>query len=143
MRWILISAAAGLLSACSKGDSTISAAIADQFDRKSETVVDLSIVGPSGWDRVCILTPYTSNAETEKVLGFKWDSDTKTSIGGSDGINVVVFLRGREVLTFTEHPRNKGDFSGVVSRCVSRERAKFIRVAEKDGWTYLRSAHDL
>jgi hypothetical protein len=139
MKWILISVAAALLSACSKGDSSISAAIADQFDRETVNVIDLSVVGPSGWDRVCILTPYTSNVETEKVLGFKWDSDTKTSIGGSDGINVVVFLRAQEVLAFTEHPRNKGDFSGVDSRCVSRERAKFVRGAGEDGWTYLRA----
>jgi hypothetical protein len=138
MKWILISVAAALLSACSKGDSSISAAIADQFGRKTVNVIDLSVVGPSGWDRACILTPYTSNVETEKVLGFKWDSDTKTSIGGSDGINVVVFLRGQEVLAFTEHPRYKGDFSGVDSRCVSRERAKFVRIAGEDGWTYLR-----
>jgi hypothetical protein len=138
MRRILLSVAATLLSACSEGDSSISAAIVDQFDRVMVPVVDLSVVGPPGWDHVCVLTPYTSNAETEKVLGFKWDSDKKTTIGGSDGINVVVFLKGQEVLAFTEHPRNKGDFSGVDSHCVSRERAKFVRVTSKDGWTYLR-----
>lgn len=136
--------AAVLLSACSKGSPSISAAIVDQFDRNTKNVIDLSAVGPSGWERVCILTPYTINAETEKVLGFKWDSDTKTSIGSSDGINVIVFLRGRQVLAFAEHPRNKGDFSGAGARCASREQAEFVRVAGKDGWTYLTErANDL
>lgn len=139
MKWILIVITAALLSACSKGDSSISAAITDQFCRETRNVIDLSVVGPSGWDHVCILTPNTSNVETEKVLGFKWDSDAKTSIGGSDGINVIVFLRGQDVLAFTEHPRNKGDFSGVNPRCVTRAQAKFGRVAGEGGWIYLRA----
>lgn len=138
MKWILISVAAALLSSCSKGDPSISAAIADQFDREAINVIDLSVVGPPGWDRVCMLTPYTNNVVTEKVLGFKWDSDKKTSIGSSDRINVVVFLNGQNVLAFTEHPRNKGDFSGIDSRCVSREQAKFVRAVRDDGWTFLR-----
>jgi len=138
MNRILIIAIFALLSACSRGDSSISKAIAGQFDRESVSVIDLSMVGPEGWDRVCILTPYTSNAVAEKVLGFKWDSDAKTSIAGSDGINVLVFLKDHEVLAFTEHPRNKGDFSGMNPHCLSRARAKFVRVAGEDGWTFLR-----
>lgn len=138
MNWILIAVVAALLSACSNGDSSISRAITEQYDHRAVSEIDLSIVGPSEWDRVCILTPYNSNVETEKVLGFKWDSETKTSIGGSDRINVLVFLKGQEVMAFSEHPRSKGDFSGTNSRCVSRERAKFVRFTREDGWIYLR-----
>lgn len=128
-----------LLVACSRGDDpSISSAIAEQFDRTTDQVVDLSVVGPKEWDRVCILPPYTSREQAEKVLGFNWNSDSKSNIGASDTINVVVFVKENEVVAYTEHPRNKGDFSGITQKCVSRELAKYERVPGDSNWVFLR-----
>jgi len=87
---------------------------------------------------MCILTPYTDNAQAEKVLGFKWGAEDKTSIAGSDGINVLVFIKDNEVIGYTEHPRNKGDFVNVTPKCITQDHAKFEYVSDDNGWTYLR-----
>jgi hypothetical protein len=97
------------LFACSSG-SNISEQIESQFKASEATSVNLAVVGPASWDRVCVLRPYTDNQRTAQVLGFKWDSEAKTSIAESDGINVLVFVQGKEVVAHTEHPRSKGDF---------------------------------
>ncbi|MOA28102.1 hypothetical protein D3C78_1490270 [compost metagenome] len=84
-----------------------------------------------------MLKPYTNNKHTEQVLGFKWDSEGKTSIAGSDGINVLVFVQGREVVAYTEYPRGKGDFSKLQPACLLRSQAIVAREQTSDGWLFL------
>lgn len=127
-----------LIAGCSSHDQAINDAIASQFKRDTTKLIDLSVVGTEQWERVCILTPYMGNAQVEKVLGFKWDAENKTSIAVSDGINVLVFIKDTEVVGYTEHPRNKGDFANVKPKCIVRDRAKFERVNGDDGWAYLK-----
>ena len=81
-----------------------------QFEANKIDPIDLSIIGPASWERVCVLSPYTTNQTAEQVLGFKWDAESKTSIARRDGINVLVFVQTQQVVAYTEHPRNKGDF---------------------------------
>jgi hypothetical protein len=100
-----------LVSSCAGNSNEISAQIESQFKASSTAPVNLALVGPTSWEQVCVLGPYTNNDGAEKVLGFKWDAAGKTSITGSDGVNVLAFVRNHEVIAFTEHPRNIGDFS--------------------------------
>ena len=97
----------------------------------------MALVGPSAWERVCVLGPYTNNERTEKILGFKWDSEAKTSIGGNDGINVLAFVQGSQVIAYTEHPRSKGDFSKIEPKCLTRDQAIVVRQSGDDGWVFL------
>lgn len=126
-----------LLTACSQRDSTISDAITRQFEANTTSPIELVHVGPSTWKKVCILTPYSNNKATEETLGFKWDSESKTSIGVNDGINVLVFIDAREVIAYTEHPRNKGDFSKLGPKCFDRKDSTFARQVGDSGWVYL------
>ncbi|HEY9646224.1 MAG TPA: hypothetical protein V6C88_07640 [Chroococcidiopsis sp.] len=129
-----------LLIACSNRDDVqnpISQGIIEQLNANSAAPVDLAQVGPAAWEQVCILGPYTDNQATAKVLGFEWDSESKTSIADSDGINVLAFIRNQEVLAFTEHSRDKGDFVKVVAQCFERDQAKLTREVGQDGWIYL------
>ncbi len=129
-----------LLISCSNRDDVqnpISQGIIDQLNADSAAPVDLSQLGPESWQQVCILGPYTDNQVTAKVLGFEWDSESKTSIADRDGINVLVFIRDQEVLAFTEHSRDKGDFVKVVAQCFERDQAKLTREVGQDGWIYL------
>lgn len=124
-----------LLAACSR-DQGISRTLARHVDSNSATV-DLAAVGPSSWERVCFFGPYSSNQRVEKILGFRWDADGKSSIGRNDGINLLVFVRHQEVVAYTEHPRNKGDVVKLSSRCLSRSHAELTRQVESGGWVQL------
>ncbi len=123
-----------LLFACeNRNRTTISQNITQQFNAGG-AVLDLSIVGPDTWERVCVLGPYTDNAAAERVLGFKWDLAKNSSIREKDGTNLLVFVQQQAVVTFTEHPRNQGDFAEVAGKCFDRGQAKFDRQVEKSGW---------
>ena len=61
----------------------------------------------------------------------------KTSIAVSDGVNVLAFVKNYEVIAFTEHPMNIGDFSKLVPRCLARAQATVVREKGSDGWVYL------
>lgn len=126
-----------LLFGCSSGSSAISEQIAVQFESSKTTPIDLSVVGPASWERVCVLSPYTTNQTAEQVLGFSWDAESKTSIAGSDGINVLVFVQNQQVVAYAEHPRNKGDFSKLQPRCLPRSQATVTRELGAGGWVYL------
>lgn len=125
------------VSACSGNSNKISTQIESQFKASSTAPVNLALVGPASWEQVCILVPYTNNEGAEKVLGFKWDAEGKTSITGSDGVNVLTFVRNHEVIAFTEHPRNMGDFSKLEPRCLTRAHATVAREPGSAGWVYL------
>ena len=125
------------LVACTSASPEISAQLARQFAASDSMAIDLSQLGPASWQKVCVLTPYTTNQQAELVLGFKWNAEGKTSIASSDGINVLVFVRGTDVLAYAEHPRNLGDLSTLNPRCLPRASAKVVRQVGSQGWVYL------
>jgi hypothetical protein len=129
---------AGLfLVACANGDQSISAAIRAQFDSSPSAPVELGLLGPKDWDRVCIIGPYSDNVEAERIFGFQWDVESKTSIMTNEGVNLLVFIKDREVLAFTEHPRKKGDFQLSKQHCFARANAVFTRKVGSSGWVSL------
>lgn len=129
--------AALILVACSRMDRSISAQITEQFDASNSAPIDLARVGPPIWERVCVLGPYATNEAAEKILGFKWDVQRQSSIVVDDRINLVLFLKNDEVLAFTEHRRDKGDFLDLKPRCLARTQAILVRRAGADGLVQL------
>ncbi len=121
------------LASYSGQDRSISDKIKDQVRAKSSASLDLTLVGPEGWERVCIFGPYTTNELVETDLGFKWNADSESSISVSDGINLIVFTRGKEVVGFAEHRRRDGDFVSDENRCTLRNNAKLTRSSLPDG----------
>jgi hypothetical protein len=126
-----------LLLGCSGGSSSISEQIIFQFEASKSALIDLSVVGPASWERVCVLPPYTTNQTAEQILGFKWDAESETSIAGDDRINVLVFVQNRQVVAYTEHPSNMGDFSKLQPRCLPRAQATVKRELNSGNWVYL------
>lgn len=126
-----------LLLGCSESDQLISQQIEVQFKASNTAPIDLSKVGPASWERVCVLTPYTTNKRSAQVLGFSWNAELKTNIATSDHINVLVFLRDQQVVAYTEHPRNLGDFSKLKPPCLIRSQAIVKREQSSPNWVYL------
>jgi hypothetical protein len=126
----------GLL-ACSKPNQDISAQITKQFESSGSSAIDLRQVGPADWERLCAIGPYAFNNSVEKLLGFKWAALGLSSIGGNDSIYLLVFIKGKQVVAYTEHPRNKGDFYNLTPKCLAREVAVLKRKADSTGWVQL------
>lgn len=110
---------------CACGNSAISQEIS-QLATINDKRLDLSNVGGSEWDRLCFLGPYSGNKEAEKTLGFAWNVESRTDIQKSDGINVLVFVKGSEVIAYTKHPRHQ-DFWRLSGQCFSRGQAVFVK----------------
>jgi hypothetical protein len=109
-----------MLQGCDSPDKTISRQIVVQLYSKSATTIDLRNVANGDWDRFCVIGPYALNDSIEKRLGFKWDALSKSSIGGNDTINLLVFIKEDAVIAYTEIPRNKGDFLELNPKCIPK-----------------------
>jgi len=113
----------------------MSASIAEQLSASKGQRVDLGSAIEGNWDRVCVLGPYSTDADAAEALGFSWPAEALTDIARNDGISLLVFVREKSVLKFVEHPRGSGDFSNLRGRCFARESAKFVQIAHPTkGW---------
>lgn len=128
------------LAGCDSADRSISDGIAHQVSSASMGLVDLRVLRVPDWQRMCVIGPYATNETIERRLGFKWDGTGKSSIGSNDGIYVLTFIKGNEVVAYTEHPRNKGDFLEFSPPCLQREDAVLIKAVDESGWIQLVSA---
>jgi len=129
MRYGLFVILAFMLASCGgwAGQSKISSEIERQISQTNGQTINLSEVGGPEWERVCIFGPYSNNAMARKVLGFAWDMEANTSIALSDGINILVFVKGSSVVAYTEHSRRLGDFWRLSGRCFNRDRAMLVK----------------
>ncbi|MBE9033326.1 hypothetical protein IQ266_26690 [filamentous cyanobacterium LEGE 11480] len=93
---------------------------------KAETqTIDFATVGPEGWQKMCVLSPYTDNAAAKQVLGVVWDAEKNTKIADNDGIYVLAFVAGDQVTGYAEMPRQpKQDLLSLKPPCVDRSNAK-------------------
>ena len=129
--WRRLVACLGAISlavGCSKPAPTLSEQIAARYDAGG--VVDLASVGPAEWERVCIFAPYsTTQFHGRRALGFDWDMDASSEIRLNEGIALLVFVQGQQVVAFVDHSRGKGDFAsaGRGGACYARSAAKFKR----------------
>jgi hypothetical protein len=127
---------------CGCNDPT-SSSIAAQFSASNGRRVDLESAVDGSWDRVCVLGPYSTDADAAEALGFSWPANTLTDIASDDGISLLIFAQGKSVVKFVEHPRNSGDFSNLRGRCFPRTSAKFVqRDHPVKGWPGLFPAED-
>jgi hypothetical protein len=132
--WTLLLVA--LFSCSSAGDNRIGSDISSQVDSKSD-VVDLAKVGPPSWTRVCILGPYSTTQTAESLLGAKWDVEGHSSVGTNEGIQVLVFLKDRDVMAFAEVRRKRGDFVELEGKCLLRSQSQLRRKATAGEWVHL------
>jgi len=89
--------------------SSVSRSFAAQVQRGPGTVIDFAQVAPFSWDRLYIFGPYTAPKHVDTCLGFHWPEYWRTSIRDSKRVNLVVFVRGGEVVHWFEFPRESGE----------------------------------
>src|SRR3954454_16465904 len=68
--------------------------------------LDLREVAPFAWDRVLLVADGTSREQISRRLGREW-----TGIDTVDGGDLLIFLRGGEVVRFADY-RGRGSFTG-------------------------------
>ena len=124
-----------LLSACDSTTPTISEELTSQFQSSGRTFVNLEKVLPTGWDKVCILGPYSTPKNVYDTLGFDWPLDMLSSIATNDSISLLLFVKNQEVVEFVEHQRRDGDFANLSRQCVARKDATFYHLTNPPkGW---------
>ena len=132
-----------LLAALAGCQNRTSTAIASQYAASGGATIDLASAVPVGWDRVCVLGPYSNNTAAAKTLGFEWPAESRSSIATNEGISLLVFVQGNSVASYVEHRRDQGDFSNLTGRCFAREHAKFRQLAHPaKGWPGLFPANE-
>jgi hypothetical protein len=101
-------------------------------------VVDFARVGPSDWERVYFFHPYTPAERIHQALGFHWTDAGRTSVSYNDRVNLVLFVRGVQVVGWFEHPRNRGDLTDLaVPGGYARDAARFLVVRDVQGQAVL------
>jgi hypothetical protein len=133
MRYVLVLLL--LVVACNRTTSEISKEITRHFESSGGKLINLAEAVPGSWEKVCILGPYSDDKAAKETLGFEWNAELKSSIQSNEGIALLLFVRGNEVVEFVEHSRRHGDFTNLTRKCFSREKAIFIHdPAPKKGW---------
>jgi hypothetical protein len=122
---------------CSDADTFINAQLSRKVTNSKDSTIDLSSIGPKGWERLCFIEPHATNQMTKQILGFDWDSESKSSIGRDDSIFLLVFTSGQRVLAYAEYPRKLGDFERRAVSCVSPTDAHFRKEVDSRGWIFL------
>ena len=124
-----------ILSACDSPAPNITEEITHQFQSSGRTFVNLATVVQTDWDKVCILGPYSTSKHANETLGFSWPLEVKSTIGTSDRIALLLFVKNHEIVEFVEHPRRDGDFANLSRQCVTREKAIFHHLTNPPkGW---------
>jgi hypothetical protein len=104
----------------------------------SQSFVDLSLEVDGDWERICIIPPYSSNGIVSKLLGFKFDVESKSSIDVLDGITLLVVINKNKVVKYFDVPRNNIDFSSLDLGCYKNGNAKFSLIKDQNGWVSLK-----
>ncbi len=120
---VFVGASLCWLTVCSK---PVSSYLSERVRRGQGTVIDFVEAAPFSWDRLYIFGPYTSAECICNRLGFDWQGVSSTSIRESETVNLLVFVKGQEVVHWFEYPRSDGELEGLVNqKGYSRKEAKF------------------
>lgn len=125
-RWLVVLASLLLLFVVYARANSLEGAIRKQYVASGNGSIDLSAAVPQkGWERVCILGPYSTTADTSALLGFEWNSDGHSSVRTDDDVTLLVFANDTMVIAATDYPRAGPDFSSLASRCYPRSASRF------------------
>jgi hypothetical protein len=109
-------------------DNSLATALAERAQLGPGTEVDFADVAPFAWDRVYIFGPYTPQQHVDACLGFHWPGFSRTSINESKGRNLVVFVRGKQVVRWFEQPRTIELLHLANGKGYSRDEARFFQI---------------
>ena len=136
MRTLLALIAFAVLSSACSIEESVSRSIATAVEKGPGTRLVLAEHTEFGWDKVCILGPYTPDDKVDSLTGIQGAAARAHDIRESDGINALMFISEGRIAASVAHPRNRGDFGpDVVGKCYSKEQAHFaVRVPPAGSW---------
>ena len=108
-----------LLAGCNHAATQTRDALTDQLESSVKTIT-LADIGPSDWERLCVLAPYSTNESTIAQLGFDWNAEGETGIEQRDDIYVLVFADQENVLSHVEMPRQPRELLNSSISCLAR-----------------------
>ena len=106
-------------SSSNNSPSQLSKEIEAEYKANTYKSINFSQLGNNTWTKVCFLGPYNENST--HTLGFTWEISAYTDVLHSDAHNVIIFATESEVIEFTTHTRNKGDFWRLSGKCFKRK----------------------
>jgi hypothetical protein len=114
--------------------------------REPGGVADFAKAAPFDWDRLYVFPPYASAEEAKRELGFSWPTIEWTGSRNSDQFVLLVFVKGKQVLSWIDFESRKGDPldsmkgapNGRVSGDVARQHARFRVEVRHDGMRILK-----
>lgn len=118
------------------GEAAVRRSMAAAVARGPGTRLVLAEHAPFGWDKVCVLGPYTSDDRVDAITGLQGAARQAHDIGSSDAINLLMFIDDGRIVASIAHPRRQGDFGPeLTGKCYTRESASFIvRVPPPGKW---------
>ena len=99
----------------------------------SKAYVDLAETLIGDWERVCVITPYSSNEYASEVIGFDVNVEERSDISALDDISLLVTVKNQNIEDMYEVPRENIDFSSLGAQCYARGNARFIIRHDKFG----------
>lgn len=85
--------------------------------------VDLARQVPGDWDRVCLLTPYTSTGVAAEKTGLSMMEVAGLGLENSDHLHILFFMRGEQVFAAYQVPRQQVDFDYTQPTCLDKSDA--------------------
>ncbi|MDD5697305.1 MAG: hypothetical protein PHH77_01695 [Victivallaceae bacterium] len=118
-----------LPAGCSKQDSSINSLIEVNLQKHNRELVNLGEAYPERWDKFYVFEPYTPKEKIERTLGCDFSGNSR--ISRSESISLLIFVKDGKVVSWTDYPRHRGDFSKLYrSEGYLRKKAIF-KVADK------------
>lgn len=98
---------------CRQYESPVSSAIAEKVSKGEGTIINLAEMTSFEWDKLYIFDPYESRDNIQNSIGQQFLKTDELPMGVSEGDTLLVFTKNNQVVHYFNHPRGKGDFSGL------------------------------
>jgi len=86
------------------------------------------------WDRLVVLPPYATANLAQRGLGFAWSEVNKSASQMQDRYQLLVFVRGDEVVAWVDHDIGRGDFGALVDQPPLPNSQALFEVQTDGGW---------
>ena len=111
-----------VLTGCSSELDAVRASL-----KVTESKVNLKQSFTEGWDRVCVLGPYTTPDMAKAILGFDYNTTVNSNIYSSDSISLLITIKAGAVVNAYEINRKNADFTPLSGKCFDHEDSVFFR----------------
>jgi hypothetical protein len=102
-----------LLASCrgDGSDSELGESIYARLRKNPAAPFCMSELAPFEWSKLYVFNPYTSSAQMERELGFRWSDAARVDLVDDEGAVVLAFVRDEQVVRHVKLRRRKGDFA--------------------------------